>query len=73
MNHPSEPHASHDELPGACELGATPEELQAVLGDRLPVFHDWMRGQTMGLCPEHGGVIYQCDLERFLAGSRIFD
>ena len=61
------------ELVGACELGATSEELQALLGDRLTAFHDWMRGQTMALCPEHGVVIYRHDLKRFLAGSRIFD
>ena len=73
MTHASEPRASHDKLLGACELGATSVELQALLGSRLIAFHDWMRGQTMVLCPEHGEVVYQYDLERFLAGSRIFD
>lgn len=63
----------YDQLLVSCELGATAEEIQALLGERLPEFHDWMHGQTMGLCPEHGQVVYRIDLERFLAGSRYFD
>jgi len=56
-----------------CEFGATSAELKGLLADRLPAFQDWMRGQTMGVCPEHGQVVYRSDLERFLAGRPILD
>lgn len=62
-----------DQLLGACELGATPDELHVLLGDRLRAFNDWMHGQTLGLCPEHGEVVYRIDLERFLAGLHVVD
>ncbi|WP_104129691.1 hypothetical protein [Cryobacterium sp. N21] len=55
---------------GACELGTTSAEIHALFGDRLPTFQAWMRGQTMGVCPEHGVVVYRADLESFLTGRR---
>ena len=57
----------------ACEFGATSAELQVLLGNRLPAFQDWMSGQTMGVCPEHGPVVYRSDLERFFAGRPVLD
>lgn len=33
-----------------CRYGYTGEQLQEVLGDRLPDFHHFMRDQTMALC-----------------------
>ncbi|SDS54852.1 hypothetical protein [Microterricola viridarii] len=56
---------------GACTLGITSDELRAILGDRLPAFEGWIRGQTLGLCPEHGVVVYRIDLERFVTKSRV--
>ena len=53
---------------GACELGATSAEIHALFGDRLPTFQARMRGQTTGMCPEHGMVVYRTDLESFLTG-----
>ncbi|TFB90086.1 hypothetical protein [Cryobacterium luteum] len=54
----------------ACEFGATPTELQTLLGDRLPAFQAWMNGQTTAMCPEHGVVVNRADLESFLTGRR---
>lgn len=62
----------HGELEAeACTLGATSAELHALLGDRLPEFEKWIYGQTLGMCPEHGMVVYRIDLERFLNKSRV--
>ena len=36
--------------PPDCELGYTDGQLHAILGDRLPAFRRWMRGQTVALC-----------------------
>ena len=55
------------------KFGATSAELQALLGDRLPTLQTWMRGQPMGVCPEHGPVVYRSDLERFLADGPVLD
>ena len=50
-----------------------------LLEDELPsdIYREllgWMRGQTMALCDGsgpcqegHGGVVYRCDFERFMA------
>ncbi|TFD56975.1 hypothetical protein E3T43_08605 [Cryobacterium sp. Hh7] len=56
-----------------CRFGATSTEIQALLGERLPAFHVWRRELTMGVCPEHGPVVYRSDLERFLAGRPVLD
>lgn len=56
-----------------CQLGITREELERVLGDKLPVFDEWMDGQTAGICPEHGFVVYMWDLQRWAAGKPIVD
>lgn len=69
MPHASEPcRFESDEIVGACKFGATSEELQALLGDRLAVFMEWMHEKTMAVCPDHGIVVYRWDLDRFLAG-----
>lgn len=40
-----------DQLPEPkCESGYPHEQLEEVLGDDLPSFHQWMAGQTMTLC-----------------------
>jgi len=33
-----------------CESGYTYNQLLEILGDDLPNFNQWMRGQTMALC-----------------------
>jgi hypothetical protein len=33
-----------------CELGYTEEQLERILGDRLPDFYRWMVGQTFTGC-----------------------
>lgn len=39
------------EIEGAeCELGYPTAQLKRVLGDRLPAFHYWFRGQTGAIC-----------------------
>jgi len=37
-------------LPPSCSLGYTESDLDAVLGDRLPEFRRWFRGQTGVIC-----------------------
>ena len=33
-----------------CPQGVTQDELEMILGDRLPTFDRWMVGQTMSIC-----------------------
>ncbi len=56
-----------------CELGITYEEIEHALKDRTQEFYNWMDGQTMALCPEHGGVVYPWDLQRFISGLPLID
>jgi hypothetical protein len=56
-----------------CKYGYTTEQLRLILADRFEEFGDWMYGQTMTLCPEHGVVVYPWDLGRFIAGRPIVD
>lgn len=36
--------------PATCELGYTHDQLETILGDRLPEFSKWMYGQTREIC-----------------------
>lgn len=41
----------HNELPEpVCKLGYPVAQLEEILGDRMPTFWHWMRGQTMSVC-----------------------
>lgn len=50
-----------------CEFGLTVGELSKRLGNRLSQFTEWMNGQTLHICPEHGKVTPERDLARFLS------
>lgn len=48
-----------------CELGYTEEQVKSIVKD-YDDFQDWFYGQTGGVCEEHGNVIYEHDLERYI-------
>lgn len=59
-----------------CEYGYTRSEIE----DRFPPgsdidkkFYEFMNGQTMMLCDDHGIIIYRSDVERFLTGKGLWD
>lgn len=57
-----------------CEQGYPWTQIEGLLDQaQLEKLRDWMYGQTMSLCEEHGGVIYPWDLRGFLQGSPITD
>lgn len=39
-----------DKYKGVCPYGLTHDELEIILGSRMPEFMHWMRGQTVMLC-----------------------
>lgn len=54
-----------------CETfnGHTEEQIEYILLDNdqtMDDFYAFMRGQSVGLCQEHGPVYYDCDVKRFL-------
>lgn len=69
-----------------CPYGYPHSQVDAILRGRMVEFSRWMRGQTMMLCDGkeydyasstyvdtghvHGGIVYENDLRRFLAGWR---
>jgi len=56
-----------------CEYGYSRAALVELFGWRFEEFGEWMTGQTMMLCPEHGPVAYRSDVERFIAGLPVID
>jgi len=56
-----------------CVYGYTEESLLQILGDRYEDFAEWMYGQTMTLCPQHGAVAYAWDLANYLRGGKVVD
>lgn len=59
--------------PPECPHGYTVEQIEEIFGDEVPYFWNWMKGQTMMLCPDHGTVVYPWDLKRYLQGGPIID
>lgn len=55
--------------------GMTDEQVKATIGeDRWPEFLQWMRGQTVGLCPKcRCPLTYLRDIDAFTAGGKVWD
>lgn len=57
-----------------CQYGYPWLQIERILtSDESNHLADWMLGQTMSLCDDHGTVVYSWDLMRFLDGLPIID
>lgn len=72
-----------------CPYGYPETQLERILGDRMPEFFKFMRGQTVSLCEgreynyerkayfetghTHGVIFYEGDVRNFLGSRRWID
>lgn len=62
-----------EENPPAHEYGFTPDQVDALVGDRREAFNQWMDGQTMALNDDGESIVYPHDLYAFLTGAPNLD